>query len=264
MFRGIVTAFRTLTCVPVPGRDADDLASSLLWFPLVGAALGGILYGVSFMVELALGGMAGSTIGPVQAWPEGLAFGIVVLGAVLTRGLHLDGLGDWADGFASMAPRKRVLEIMKDPTLGTFGVLALICVLGAKWLAVIRLLETGTGIWLVGAYVISRTVQVELACTLPYARSEGGTGASFVTNATAVHRFGAWGLALLLLALLGPAGPVGLIVGVGVAKLLAVGFRRRVGGVTGDLLGATSEITETVLLMAAAVPGTLFARLLHW
>ncbi len=254
MLRGLVTAVRTLSILPIPGRDADDMAASLPWFPVVGGLLGLFLFGLCLGAKLA--GLA--------AWPEGVAFGVVVMGALLTRGLHLDGLADWADGFASMTDREQTLRIMKDSRIGTFGVLVLIAVLAAKWTAIIKLFNHGTAIWLIAAFIVSRTIQVELAASLPYARPGGGTASSFVQGARARHRFGAWIIATVCLFAVGPFGPLTLAIGLLSAGILRIWFKRRLEGVTGDLLGASSELVETLLLLLGAALGTRLLSYTGW
>ena len=254
MLQGLATAFRTLTILPVPGKGARDAASSLPWFPVVGAALGGLLYAMTLPFQ-AIGG---------ASWPEGVALLVVVAEGILTRGLHLDGLADWADGFASMTDRTETLRIMKDPRVGTFAVLALIAVLGAKWIALTRMVEGDSALWVFGALVVSRTIQVELAVSLPYARDDG-TAASIVRGAATRHRVGAWLLAaLVLVVVLGPTGPAAFLLGLAIARSLGCWFRRRVGGVTGDLLGAGSEIVETAILVACAALGSRLVDLTGW
>jgi adenosylcobinamide-GDP ribazoletransferase len=250
LYSSLVTAFRTLTAIPIPGREAGDRTASLIWFPVVGAILGVLLFGVCLLAEL------GASYWCITPWPAATAFAVVFLGAILTRGLHLDGLADTVDGLLSKKDRAGILRIMKDTQIGTFGVVVLFGVLAGKWIAVIRLLESGTALVVVVAYVVSRTVQVELAVTCAYAREEGGTGASFVRGAQTRHRLGAWLLALLLLAPFGPVGLAAIIAGFVLSKLLGGFFKRRIGGITGDLLGASSEVVETLVLVLLAVPGS--------
>ncbi|MHC5053392.1 MAG: adenosylcobinamide-GDP ribazoletransferase [Planctomycetota bacterium] len=249
---GLTTAFRTLTILSLPGREEGGTAAALPWFPAVGLVMGAALYGLT-----ALAGLS-----PWGAWPAGAAFLVVAGGVVLTRGLHLDGLADAADALGSLAPRERMLAIMKDSAVGAFGVLALVLVLGAKWIAVARLVESGTAGWIVAAYVVSRAAQVELAVVLPYARAEGGTARAFVRDARGAHRAGSWALALVMVTLVcGPAGVAALVGGWLLARALGWRFIKALGGVTGDLLGATSEIVETAVLFACAAAG---ARLAAW
>lgn len=242
MCKGFVSAMRTLSAIPIPGRDAEKMTASLPWFPVVGAVLGGILYGMWWLLHAS--GLGG--------WSEGTALVLVAAAAVLTRGLHLDGLADAADGLFSMTGRTRTLEIMKDPRVGTFGVLCLMLTLGLKWVALKRLVEHEWVIWMVPVSVVSRAVMVELAVSLPYARIEGGTGAPFVRDAGTRHRVLGWMIAAILVA---PAGPLAFLtpaLGYIAAKILGRIYTRRLGGVTGDLLGAASEIVEIALLLFGA------------
>ena len=174
---------------------------------------------------------------------------MVVGGIVLSGGLHLDGLADWADSLGGASAERR-LAIMKDPRVGAFGVLALMAILLAKWVALVRLGEFGAP-WVVTAYAVSRTAMVDLAVALPYARKEGGTAAAIVGDARPWHRVvcGVSALALVI----GVSGVAALALGWLIAAAFGRWCRRRVGGATGDLLGAASEIVETAVLLAAAL-----------
>jgi len=159
---GLVAAVRTLSVIPLPGREAASMSAALPWFAVVGAALGAILFGVSALASVP-------TIG---GWAEAGTLAVVIGGIVLTGGLHLDGLADWTDALGGATAGRR-LEIMKDPRVGAFGVLAVVAILLCKWVALVRLSEFGAP-WVVTAYVVSRTAMVDLAVALPYARKEGG------------------------------------------------------------------------------------------
>ncbi len=236
---GLITALRLLSILPAPGQDAKEMSSALPWFPLTGAILGGALYGLALLADGWSGG----------GWPNGVAAAVLLGGVVLTGALHLDGLADWADSFGGQN-KQAALEIMKDSRTGTFGVIALIIILLIKWISLVRLIEADAFVWIIAACIVSRTMQVELAVYLPYARAEGGTGASIVQGARRSHRIWALLSALIMLAVLGgQAGVLGL--GAGWAACRGFGWwcRRRLGGVTGDLLGAGSEIVETLILV---------------
>lgn len=244
--RGFVTAVRTLSVLPVPGRDADNNASALPWFPLVGCLLGLVVYGISVLCGAFPGG----------PWPEGTAALLVLVGIVLTRGLHLDGLSDWADGFWASRDRDRILEIMKDSAVGTFGTLALIIVLMIKWVSLARLITSDRAVWIVAAYIVSRTIQVDLAATSLYARPGGGTAAGFVDGARFRHRAVSLVLAVILLAAVcGPTGIAALVPAWLIGRALGMWSRKRIGGTTGDVLGAASELAETVILFVCASMG---------
>jgi len=106
---------------------------------------------------------------------------------------------------------------------------------------------------------------VDLACALPYARAEGGKAGPFVAGARPVHRLLALVAALaVLLGALGPAGVPALAVALAVGRLFGLWCSRRVGGITGDLLGAASELVETALLVACAAFGGELVKLTGW
>ncbi|MDI9431962.1 MAG: adenosylcobinamide-GDP ribazoletransferase [Planctomycetota bacterium] len=254
MIRGFTTAVRLLTMVPIPGREAERLADALYWFPVVGLLLGAVLWLIAGLFAVL-----------TPDWAMGPAGIVVAAGAVLTLFLHLDGLADWADGFLCGKDRERTLAIMKDPHLGAFGVVVLILALLMKWISVTRLIECGASHWVVIACVISRAMQVDLAVALPYARAQGGKVGPFIEDAHGRHRMVALGGALCLTSLLGgPAGVLALVAAWLVARILARWFLRRVGGVTGDLLGAASELIETGVLFAGAALGNRLGDWLRW
>lgn len=239
--RGLVTAFRTLTILPVPGRDSDKLSSSLPYFPLVGLFLG----------MITMGAVKGAAL--LFSWSAGTAVLCVVLPALLTRGLHLDGLADTFDALGARS-RERRLEIMKDPHIGSFGVIALLLVLLLKFVAFQRIIERQEELLIPVAFVASRTAMVVLAVWLPYARATAGTAELFVKGATWIHLVVALVLgALASLAsssLLGPLFVAGAAAG---ALMLGFWMKKAFGGVTGDLLGMSSEMIETMALIAIAV-----------
>ena len=252
--RGLVTAVRTLSSIPIPGRDAVDMSAALPFFPLVGGIIGAVLFGLYCLLRLIHS----------SGWSEGTSLVLVVAGMALTRGIHLDGLADTADGLFSMTDRTRTLAIMKDSRVGTFGVLALITILGLKWISLSRLVAHDAVVWVVPAAVGSRTLMSSLAVLLPYARSEGGCGEPFVKGARPMHLAIAWTIALLCHLPLGPVAPATLAITVAALFIFKRVYTKRIGGITGDLLGAASEITETVILftIAALVPDSPVINLL--
>jgi len=243
--KGLATAFRTLTVIPWTGKKGEDFSASLPWFPVVGLALGLILYAIAYIWTLL----------PVSQWSAGAALLIVAIEIWLTRGLHLDGLADWADSIAGGNDREKRLAIMKDVRLGAFGVLALILAVMAKWLAFERILSAGSAIWLLFILIVSRDMMVELITTLPYARSGEGMARPFVTGASEKHRQAAH---LLSLGFCVPFGPLGLAFMI-LARLLTWMFRsrcqNRFGGITGDLIGTANEMVEISLLVICALAG---------
>ncbi len=246
MLPGLITAFRTLTILPVPGRDAPEPAASLPFFPVVGGVLGFFLWIVSLSAALF----------PEGGWPAGVGGLMLIAGSFLTRGLHLDGLADFTDALGGSRDRERRLAIMKDTHMGAFGAIALVLLLLAKWLALTRLVASGSAVWIIPVLVISRTMQVDLAVHLPYARAGGGTAHPFVTGAASWHRVVAIAAAVAIA--LGGYGPMGLgalAMGFAVTRLFGAWCRSRLGGITGDLLGAGNELVEVCLLFLLAAPG---------
>jgi adenosylcobinamide-GDP ribazoletransferase len=131
MSLAMLTAFRTLTILPIPGKDTENYATSLMWFPLVGAILGGILLLIHYMI-----------IGILNHISSGVeALVLVTLNAVLTGGMHLDGLADVADALGCRQDREKMFSVMKDPRIGAFGTIALILALLGQWIAITQLIE---------------------------------------------------------------------------------------------------------------------------
>jgi adenosylcobinamide-GDP ribazoletransferase len=244
MLSGLVTAIRTLTMLTVPGKDTENFSRSLYWFPLVGLLLG--------LMQATLG-----YVGHLLAWHELAAAMVLLGGMVLTRGMHADGLADMADGFWGGKTREAALRIMKDPNVGSFGALALSALLLLKWIAILKLIEKGAFPVIVSGVLLARWVQVLLASSMPYARREGGTAQAFVSGAGASHRVVASMLTITFLVPLFYPDPVFLFVVVSAALvaglMIALLSYRKIGGVTGDVLGAGSEVTEVLVWIAGAI-----------
>ena len=241
ILRSFITAMRTLTILPMPGKDAERMANALYYFPLVGALIGGL---VTLVVWL---------LGGVLAWSVGAGVAGVCVSAWVTRGLHLDGLSDTVDGYYGAATRERRLEIMKDHHVGAFGVVAIVLVLLMKTAALSQLAIYGHWAWIPVPFILARLIQVLLAVTLPYARNEGGTAEAFVKQANASHFIVASIGALILCGLLIQLGALALFVLTFlIGHLLARWMKRAFGGVTGDLLGFSNELVECALLFAIA------------
>lgn len=242
MIRNLNTAIRTLTILPIPGREADRPADAMYFFPLVGFIIGGAVQLVAWF------------FGGVFGWIGGAAFAGVAVMVWLTRALHLDGLGDTVDAFFGATTRERRLEIMKDPHIGAFGAAAIILALLCRFVALERLCFSGHWSWIVLPVVLSRTVMVLAAVNLPYARAEGGKARPFVTGAKSVHFWFAFAFALLICLLYcGNAGIFAAAVALTMGLLLIWWMKRAFGGVTGDLLGFTGETTECVLYFILAL-----------
>jgi adenosylcobinamide-GDP ribazoletransferase len=235
-----------LTRLPVAGRLAtgpDPLLRGAPFFPVVGAMLG-----------LAV---AGAAIGLSSALPALLAGLVAVaLELALTGALHLDGLADSADGLGG-AGRDRSLAIMRDHSLGAYGAAALALDLPIKAAALGALAETGALAPVVAALALSRAAPLPLARLLPYAREGAGTGRLLADSAGARSVLAGVGLAAALAVVAERLDALALIV-CAAAITAAVGLvaRRRLGGVTGDVMGAAVELSATgCLVLAVALAG---------
>lgn len=231
----LLSAFALLTRLPLPNHQGTGAASAWAW-PLVGAVLGACGAGLA-SAALWLGVTPGVT-----------AVLVLALGAILTGGLHEDGLSDTADGLYGGWTRERRLEIMKDSRAGSYGVLALVLVTLARWSALTALLVYGGpthGFWaaLVATGALSRLPMVLMIALLPNARGEGLSHATGrPAQSTALAALGlATGIAAVLtgwaaLPMLGAA--------LAMAVLISVVALRRIGGQTGDVLGASQQLAE--------------------
>ena len=219
------------------GGAATPGPEALAWFPVVGALLG-----------LALGAvwLAGSRL-----WPAPVAAALVVTADLAGTGLlHLDGLADSADGLLPpLAPARR-LEVMTDPATGAFGVGTVVTVLLLRTVALASMAPSP--LLLAGLWCGSRAAMAATTAVVPYIRP-GGLATPFLEGgprASAV--VGILGALLLAGLARGPQGVAAVGAGL-IAAALVVGLaRRRLGGFTGDVLGAAGMASETVGLLVAA------------
>jgi adenosylcobinamide-GDP ribazoletransferase len=224
------------------GGATNPTPSALGWFPAVGAAIG-----------LSLGLLWWATS---RAWPLGVSAAFVVVADLgLTGLLHLDGLVDSADGLLPHLDRARRLEVMREPTIGAFGVGAAVAVLLTRWAALSALRPSI--LLLGGLWCGSRTIMAVAARVLPYARSQnGGLASAFVGSSrryvVVAAIVGVGGLLAGVLLWRPLAGSVAAVCGLVVAGTVLWFACRRIGGFTGDVLGAAGLVFETVALAVAA------------
>jgi len=258
-----------LTVIPLRGRKRGGgnaaLARSMLWFPVVGCQIGAAAVAVLLLAAAVL--------------PDPLPALVAVIFLVgLTGALHLDGLADTFDGVFGGRDRASRLRIMRDSAVGTFGLVAVVCALLLKVAALAALGESGWAnqvalsgrrLWLIETFGRQRWAQVTVLALMPvwgrwvmtlaagigpYARAEGGTGSAFVKGT---------GLAESLVLGLIPLGLTGFLLGwpgalaAGAAALAALlvllWWRAKLGGVTGDTMGALGELFEIAFVLSALV-----------
>lgn len=223
---------------PLPNHAFAHGARAVWAYPLVGLILGGLLAAFSILL---------STLGLNAAITGGLILGALIL---LTGAMHEDGLADSADGLWGGHDGDRRLEIMKDSRIGAYGVLALIITSGLRWLGLAEVSLSG----LVTALVLSRAAMPPLMLALPHARTDGLSRSVGVAPIGAVVA-GTALAALLALILAGSAGLLALLIVAGVTLVVGHAARAKIGGQTGDILGATAilaEIAALLTLVAAA------------
>jgi adenosylcobinamide-GDP ribazoletransferase len=235
---GLVLAIRYLTILPVPGHDDTNrgVGRAAAWFPLVGLALGVLLVGVDRVTTRVFPPLLSALL-TITAWK------------LLTGGLHLDGLADCLDGLMGRDPEHR-LAIMRDSRIGTFGAVGLILFLMLEIVAMTDLPPAQRWRVLVAAPTVARAVPPLLARLFGAARNEG-QGAAFVAGVRATGAAIALAVAgLVSVAVLGVIGLVAAALALLVAVLAAWLIARRLGGLTGDVLGAAVEGAELALLLA--------------
>lgn len=234
----LILALSFLTRLPMPRVEADeaDFAAAIRFYPVAGLVIGAIVVGA-----LRLGAI-------VDPWAGALA--ALIAWVWVTGALHLDGLADLSDGLgAAHGDRSRLLAVMADPHIGSFGVVTLVMQLLAK-LVLLHALPLAA--WPIAALIpaAARVGPLIWARVLPPLRP-GGLGA-LVSRAVRPFDIIAWIVAVLILGLVYPPLATAPLVIVA----LSLWFRRKLGGVTGDVHGAGIELTETALLLAAV----LYAR----
>jgi adenosylcobinamide-GDP ribazoletransferase len=238
--KSFLFALKFLTIIPIRSKfeiDENKFPQSTIYFPLIGLLLGLILVVANrLLLTFALGQSLISVI-------------LVVLLIILTGGLHLDGLADTFDAFGSRKDRMKMLEIMRDSRIGTMGVLSLISIILIKASFLSALEPYVFNLSLILMCVLSRYALVFSMYLFPYAREEGKAkifteGINFKTFSLAT--------ALSLLCAIFFWGLKGLIVFIVVMAfvfLVSKFITHKIGGVTGDTLGAINELAEPFVLL---------------
>ena len=231
----LLAGIRFLTILPISWKKEKDnrfFKASLIFFPFIGLIIGLMTsLGISFFSQIFTGSIT-------------VVIGLLLL-AVFSGCLHLDGLADSFDGLLSYRSRERALEIMRDSRIGAMGVIALLFVLLGKYAALSSLSTAG----LLQAFILmplaGRTAIVLTMAILPYARSSDGLGTLFYSNDTRILTLIAVLFSIIcIFTILSFSGFVQLFAMVFTVSLFALWCYRKLGGATGDTLGAVCELTE--------------------
>ena len=246
--RLMLVALQFLTRIPAPARLGYEpawLTASVRHFPLAGAIVGAAGAGVLCAAQMF--------------WPPWVAAVLAVATTLwLTAAFHEDGLADTFDALLGAAPREKAMAIMKDSRIGTYGSAALVIVLVLRIALAAELLTRGNALAataLLASHVIARAGAVALMAMLPYAASEDDAKAKPLARGVK-PRDALWACAWCL-GLLATPWPVARIVTAFAATgalvlVLRPWLRRRLGGYTGDTLGAAEQLGEAVVLLALA------------
>ena len=238
--RNLISAIQFITILPLGKAQTFDPPKMVPYFPLVGILLGLLVAAFDTMV--------------IRLWtPPVAALLDIILLAVLTGAFHIDGLGDTADGLLGSRPRDKALEIMKDSRVGAMGLVAIVFCLGLKWGGIAGL-NAHRSLILIIVPAYARAGILFGMRFLPYGRQDG-TGKPFFDQNLSSKHF--WGLILavgLSLALGLKAVWLNLAFAIIIASILFF-YKKRMGCITGDMLGAMTELAEAGLFLTASMGG---------
>ena len=236
-----IASLQFITAIPLGKPRPFHPKGIVTHFPLAGLAIG---------LVLALFDLAASVLWPLPV----VSVLDVVLLAAITGALHLDGLADMADGLYGQWEREKALSIMKDSRVGAMGVVAVACLLLLKATAIGHVGHTRfLALVIVPSY--ARSAMIVGMRFLPYARGDAGTASPFFETPLSAVDFKFVAVPLFLSLFLGwRCLLLNLSFAVATAALIIM-YRYKLGGITGDLLGAMTEIVETVLFLAVCAGG---------
>ncbi|MEE9610911.1 MAG: adenosylcobinamide-GDP ribazoletransferase [Desulfatiglandales bacterium] len=235
----LISAFQFLTILPFGKPRVLDAPKTIPYFPIVGLVIGLILvFGDHVFSRL---------------WPATVVSILdVLLLAILSGALHLDGLGDTADGLFSHRSREQALDIMRDSRIGVMGLVAIVFILAIKWVSLHSLVKH-RDLYLLIIPAYSRGAMMLGIKFLRYGRPEGGMGTDFFSRKPPMVVLSSIFLPIFFSYWLGWTALWFNGLFVVITALILLYFKRRMDCITGDMLGAMAEVEETFLFLAASV-----------
>jgi adenosylcobinamide-GDP ribazoletransferase len=237
-WQGLWSAIQFLSIIPACRELTFNARSALPFFPIVGLLIGAVLACIHAITGIF--------------WPgQVVALLDVITLAVLTGALHLDGLADTADGLYGQRDPETAMAIMKDSRIGAMGTVSVICCLAVKWAGLAHI-SSPHAVWLLLVPAYARASVLFGIRSLPYGRPQGGTGFAFFREPIQTKDF--WGIGLIFCAsFFAGWGFVSLNLGFALLVFLTLKwYRKKIGCITGDMLGAMIEMTEAGLFLCAA------------
>ncbi len=236
----LISAIQFITILPAGKTEAFDPKGMAGFFPVVGILIG---FGLALFDTI----VSQLWFGPVPAILD------VIFLVLVTGAFHLDGLGDTADGLYGGSSKKKALEIMKDSRVGVMGLTAIICCLAVKWGSITCITTDDRMLLLAVIPAYARGSMLFGFRFLEYGRDSGGTGSRFFEERIKYEEF--WGLLLpiVLSFFLGWKGVLLNLCFVAATFSVLMFYKRKIGCITGDMLGAMVEVNEAVLFLVMAV-----------
>lgn len=240
ILRELLIAVQFLTRIPVPRYRfvPEEMPGAAKWFPLVGEMVGLGAVGLHWLLRPHL--------------PGGIvAMAVIVYLALVTGGLHEDGLADTADGLGAGGPRERMLAVMRDSRIGSFGTVAIVLSVLLRWGLLSAMEPAKFAGYVLAAQVLSRWSALPLSVALPSAR-EGGLGSKFASSISAASLIAGSVLALAIVGFTLRTHALAPVAAVAAVTLLSgLLYRSKLGGITGDCMGATIQISEIAVYLCA-------------
>ncbi len=235
----LAVSFLTIIPIAIDSANDSDVAASMAWFPLIGALIGIALVFEDRALSLLLGHAVRSAI-------------IVLSMAVLSGAIHLDGLADTADALGAGRDRIRALEILRDSRIGAFGTIALFFALGLKVLSLASLSGTPRLAALILAPTLSRWALVAVSYKVDYLRSAGAGSAMLGRGMERNLAVASIVTGVALLPFHSLKAILAYVIAFAISLAMRSFYRRWLGGITGDLIGACGEIVEVLTMIVIA------------